>query len=141
MEGPVNRLCSRCQRYHDDALPCRTDDGPQTNLFDGSPDPTPFERGMHGSALAGYKWTVLEKARIDEAIVRCARELEEFTADDVWERAPSVPVTKGLAGRLNAANHRGLIESTGRVAFAARGGEHDHRQRLAVWRSLVWRSG
>jgi hypothetical protein len=100
--------------------------------------PTPFERGMEGSTFAGYKWSVLERDRIDAAILRCAHELREFTADAVWERAPSVPVTKGLAGRLNAAVHSGLIESTGRVAFAARGGEHDHRQRLAVWRSLVF---
>jgi hypothetical protein len=100
--------------------------------------PTPFERGMRGATLAGYKWSMLERDRIDAAIQRCAHELREFTADDVWVRAPSVPVTKGLAGRLNAAVHRGLIESTGRVAFAARGGEHDHRQRLAVWRSLVF---
>lgn len=93
-----------------------------------------YARGMEGSSLAAGKWTPEEVRLVDEAIVSAAMELFEFTADDVWKRCPGVRVTKGLAARLNRARNQGLIESTGRVTFAARGGEHDHRQRLAVWR-------
>jgi hypothetical protein len=98
-----------------------------------------FDQGMQGSRAAGDKWSDEERLRIDEAIVQAARELPEFTADEIWARAPNVRVTKGLAGRLNAAKNRKIIMSTGRVAFAQRGGAHDHRQRLAVWRSLIYR--
>ena len=101
------------------------------------PMPANLAAGMAGSNRAGEKWSEIERAAIDNAIHAAARELEEFTADQVWARAPGVRVTKGLAGRLNAARNAGWIEGTGRVAFAARGGIHDHRQRLAVWRSLV----
>ncbi len=97
-----------------------------------------YVRGLAGAALAAQKWSERERAAIDAAIELAARELEEFTADDVWARAPQVRVTKGLAGRLNAARNRGLIASTDRVAFASRGGAHDHRQRLAIWRSLIF---
>lgn len=115
----------------------------QPSLFDAvnkmlvEAELTPFQQGMAGSALAGQKWTAEEAQLIDDAIMRAALELDEFTADDVWERADGVRVTKGLAGRLNAAQHRGVIRSTGRVTFAQRGGKHDHRQRLAVWASEV----
>jgi len=101
-------------------------------------DPTPFERGMEGSARAAQKWTDLEKKWVDEAIELVALVQDTFTADDIWAQiAGRVRVTKGLAGRLNAARHRGMIEPTGQVTFARRGGDHDHAQRLAVWRSLL----
>jgi len=100
-----------------------------------------FARGMRGSELAARKWSELERQVVDDAIERAARELETFTADDVWKRAVGVPVTKGLAGRLNAARNRGVIEATGEVVFAERGGDHDHRQRLAVWRRVRGREG
>lgn len=92
-----------------------------------------YARGMEGSSLAAGKWTLEQVLLVDKAI-ELAADLGEFTADDVWPRCPTVPVTKGLAARLNAARNRGLIESTGRVTFARRGGQHDHRQRLTVWR-------
>ena len=94
-----------------------------------------YARGMEGSQLSAGKWTPEEVAKVDDAIARAAAELPEFTADDVWARCPGVRVTKGLASRLNVARRRGVIESTGRVTFAHRGGQHDHRQRLAVWRA------
>lgn len=98
---------------------------------------SPFDRGMAASERAGEKWSDLERGAIDEAIIAAARELERFTADDVWARAPGVRVTKGIAGRLNAARNRKVIASTGEWAVSRRGGDHDHGQRLAVWRSLI----
>jgi hypothetical protein len=115
----------------------------QTELFDerGQPfDRTAYAAGMEGSDRAGRKWSDDEVELVDEAIRLVARHWNEFTADEIWAMLPDgFPVTKGLAGRLNAARHAGTIAPTGRVAFAQRGGEHDHRQRLAVWRSLVIR--
>lgn len=97
-----------------------------------------FARGMCGSALAAGKWSADELSAVDGAICTVAHHRDLFTADDVWATLPEgFPVTKGLAGRLNAAVNRGIIANTGSTAFARRGGEHDHRQRLAVWRSLI----
>lgn len=103
----------------------------------GEHNVVPFERGMNRSDDAGGKWSDEERVRVDRAIEQTARELEVFTADAVWARAPGVRVTKGLAGRLNAARNRGVIEPTGETSVARRGGDHDHGQRLAVWRSLI----
>jgi hypothetical protein len=93
----------------------------------------PFDRGMDGSALAAGKWTHLQSAKVGDAIAACAATGEPFTADDVWARIPDVPVTKGLAARLNGAARRGLIRNMGSTVTAARGGAHDHGQRLTVW--------
>lgn len=92
-----------------------------------------FQRGMDGSAIAGGKWTGLQIAQVGDAIEACAATGQPFTADDVWRRIPGVPVTKGLAARLNAAARRGRIRNMGTIATAARGGAHDHGQRLTVW--------
>lgn len=112
---------------------------PRSSTPPGPPPPTPFDRGMAGSELAGrVKWTDDERLAVDRAIAGVALRLEEFTADDVWRQLDgAVPVTKGLAGRLTAAVNEGLIANTGRTTIAARGGAHDHAQRLTVWRSLV----
>ncbi len=102
-------------------------------------DEIAFGRGMRGSERAARRWSAEQVAQVDSAIEQAAISNLEFTADQVWQLLPQdFPVTKGLAARLNAARNRGWIESTGRVAFAQRGGEHDHRQRLAVWRSLLY---
>lgn len=103
------------------------------------PDPpSPFERGMDGSRRAARKWTEDEAKKVDAAIAAVAGRLPTFTADAVWaELGDGFPVTKGLASRLTAAKNRGLIENTGTVAPARRGGDHDHAQRLSVWRSLL----
>lgn len=103
--------------------------------------PTPFERGMLASKIAGdFKWTQQQIAAVDFAIVQVARRLQHFTSDDVWiHLGPDFPVTKGIAGRLNGARARGLIANTGRTAISTRGGEHCHNQRLTVWESQLWK--
>ena len=101
-------------------------------------DVTPYGQAMQISqAVADAKWSPYQQARVDWAIVTCARELGVFTADDVWARlGQHFPVTKGLAGRLNAAVRRRIIVNTGNVRHANRGGQHDHAQRLTVWASV-----
>lgn len=98
----------------------------------------PFERGMARSADSAARWTPEERLALVRAITHLARTRPEFTADEVWRLAPGVPVRKGLAAVLNGAARKGWIRSTGRFAVAARGGEHDHGQRLTVWASLVY---
>lgn len=104
-----------------------------------APDPpSPFDRGMDGSRRAARKWTADEAAKVDQAIETIARRKITFTSDAIWlELGADFPVTKGLASRLTVAKNRGLIENTGRMTKAKRGGDHDHAQRLSVWRSLV----
>jgi len=100
----------------------------------------PFERGMAGSERAARRWTPAQVRDVDKAIRDCARFRETFTTDDVWAEVrssdPDFPITKGIGGRLNAARHAGLIENTGQTTIARRGGQHDHAQRLSVWRAL-----
>lgn len=114
--------------------------GDQLSLLDlpEPPAPTPFEVGMAASSKAArYRWSPAEIAAVDRAIELCAHFQPEFTADDVWKRLPKdFPVTKGLASRLNVAANRGLIVATDRTRKAGRGGDHDHGQRLTIWRSL-----
>ena len=99
--------------------------------------PTPFERGMEGSAKAALKWTPEQMTMVDEAIKKCHYFQPEFTADDIWFRLPKdFPVTKGLAARLNYAANRGLIMATDRTRKSTRDNEHGHGQRLTIWRSL-----
>lgn len=108
---------------------------------------TAWDRAIEGSLRAQARWTPEEVAAVDAAIATVAARaramhtdfngLEDFTADDVWaELGPGFTVTKGLTGRLMAAKHAGLIVNTGRTIIANRGGEHDHGQRLTVWRAL-----
>jgi len=93
--------------------------------------------GLEESARSAGRWTREEALLVDKAIRVCAYFLPEFTSDDVWERLPKdFPVTKGLASRLTAASRAGVIEATDRVRKSARGGPHDHGQRLTIWRSL-----
>jgi len=107
-------------------------------LFDVTPDgPNRLSEGLDASQRAAGRWTETETLEVDQAIRQCAHFLPEFTSDDIWARLPKgFPVTKGLAARLNAASRAGLIEATDRVRKSARGGTHDHGQRLTVWRSL-----
>ncbi len=96
---------------------------------------TPFQEGMKRSAdSAKGRWSDEEKAQVDAAIASAARELEDFTSDDVWQRCQDVPITKGMASRLNVAARAGSIENTGQLRICRRGGKHDHAQRLSVWR-------
>lgn len=99
---------------------------------------TPFERGMELSQLsADHKWTTAQAAEVYAAIVKTARMLPEFTADDIWARLPATfPKTKGLAAILKSASTNGICEPTDRVRKTSRGGDSDHGQRLTVWRSL-----
>lgn len=109
-------------------------------LFDTSPtpEPAPFDRGMAGSTRAARRWTPDETQRVDAAIENVARRVDLFTSDDVWlELGDGFPVTKGMASRLIAAKNRDVIASTGEVRTARRGGNHDHGQRLSLWRSLI----
>ena len=101
-------------------------------------DVTPYGQAMQISqAVADAKWTPFQQRQVDAAIEACAREIGVFTADDVWARlGQHFPVTKGLAGRLNAAVRRRIIVNTGNVRHANRGGQHDHAQRLTVWASV-----
>jgi hypothetical protein len=107
-------------------------------LFDTTPDgPNRLSEGLAHAERAAGQWTPAEVLLVDKAIRACAYFLPEFTADDVWRRLPAeFPVTKGLAARLSAASRAGVIEATDRVRKSARGGAHDHGQRLTIWRSL-----
>ena len=98
--------------------------------------PDPWSRARNGSDAAARAWSPEQAARVDEAIAACARSGRDFSADDVWRAAPGVPVTKGLAARLITAARRRVIENTGRLTTATRGGKHDHAQRLVVWRGV-----
>jgi len=99
---------------------------------------SPYGQAMQISqAVADAKWTPFQQRQVDDAIEACARQLGVFTADDVWARlGQHFPVTKGLAGRLNAAVRRRIIVNTGNVRHANRGGQHDHAQRLTVCSSV-----
>lgn len=108
---------------------------------DVEPPPAPpgrLEAGLAASDASGSAgWSEEELAAVKRAILAVADRLDEFTADDVWrELGSDFPVTKGIAGRLNAAARAGVIEATGRVAVSQREGEHGHGQRLGIWRSL-----
>jgi hypothetical protein len=96
---------------------------------------TPFQRGIAISTRVGhFKWTGEQQRRVDEAIVAVSRAKGLFTSDDIWEYlGAEFPVTKGLAGRLNAACKRGHIRNTGNVTQSKRGGLHCHGQRLTIW--------
>ncbi len=95
----------------------------------------PFVAAMQISDRVGnLKWTGEQQRQVDAAIVKVARTNGLFTADDIWqELGPTFRVTKGLAGRLNAAVRQNLIRNTGTISHAKRGGLHDHAQRLTVW--------
>jgi hypothetical protein len=102
-------------------------------------EPTPFDRGMAASERAARaRWTPEQLDQVNAAIEAAARRHPSFTSDDVWaELGDGFPVTKGLASLLTAAKRRGVIASTGEVRMSSRGGDHDHGQRLVVWRSLI----
>lgn len=90
------------------------------------------------SRSAEARWGVAERTAVIEAIRRVALAHPTFTTDDVWrELADRVPVTKGMTAMLAEARRRGWIVSTGETVISRRGGEHDHAQRLTVWRSLL----
>lgn len=96
---------------------------------------------MRASEAAAGAWTLEQRSAVDLAIVSLARSREPFTADDVWSRCPEVPVTKGLASRLNAWARRGVIRTTGETRHAKRGGVHDHAQTLNVWIGIDAKEG
>jgi hypothetical protein len=96
---------------------------------------TPFVKAMQISERVGnFKWTGDQQRQVDAAIMHVARTKGLFTADDIWQHlGPTFTVTKGLAGRLNAAVRQKIIYNTGTISHAKRGGLHDHAQRLTVW--------
>ena len=105
-------------------------------LFDGKavkPD-TPFEVGMRQSAAAAAaKWTAADVAKVDAAIRARIAEGEPFTTDDLWQRIPYVPMSKGIASRLRPFVSRGELLDTGHKRICRRGGKHDHAHSLTVW--------
>jgi len=96
---------------------------------------TPFVKAMQISErVSNLKWSGEQQRQVDAAIMHVARTKGLFTADDIWQHlGPTFEVTKGLAGRLNAAVHQNIIRNTGTISHAKRGGLHDHAQRLTVW--------
>lgn len=95
----------------------------------------PFRRGMKASAgAAASKWSGPDFATVEAAILTLAAHGAPFTADDVWAVCPNVLVSKGLSSMLNTCARRGLIHNTGELRVSHRGGEHDHAQRLTVWK-------
>jgi hypothetical protein len=108
----------------------------QPSLFD-QPQPTPFERGMEGSAKAARKWTDEQIALVDRAIKRVAYFRLYWTVDQVWEQLPDAfPVNKGIGARLNKAARAGMIRPTDRTQISKRTNEHGHGQRLTVWETI-----
>ena len=64
------------------------------------------------TVIADARWTRPEQNQVDAAIAHVAKTKGIFTADDVWQHlGDDFPVTKGLAGRLNAASRRGIIRT------------------------------
>ncbi len=104
--------------------------------------PTPFQRGMDGSHRAAQRWTPAQIYEVRHAIRWCATQFLEFTADDVYDYlGPAFPVTKGMAGQFVWAMAKQILENSGRTRIADRGGEHDHAQRLTIWRSRICTKG
>lgn len=109
---------------------------------------TPTERAEDGIARAAARWTAEEAAAVDTAIRTVAERrivedglgiaAREFTTADVWQELDgTVPVTKGIAGRMTAAKSAGIIANTGRTIIAPREATGpNHGQRLTVWRAL-----
>lgn len=112
---------------------------------------TPEARRDEGIARAAAKWTDEEAALVDKAIATVAAQVahdartrkvgdgrEEFTTVDVWaELNGTVPITKGIAGRMLAAKAAGIIANTGRTVIAPRESTGpNHGQRLTVWRAV-----
>jgi hypothetical protein len=92
----------------------------------------PFIEGMLASqSSADARWTRPQQNEVDAAIVHVARTKGFFTSDDIWKH-----LGDQFAGRLNAAARRGIIRNTGELAYAQRGGAHDHAQRLSVWAGI-----
>jgi len=107
---------------------------PELSFF--APDPS-FKRGMDDSRRASLRWSPVEAKAVDDAILRAAVELHEFTTDDVWNRLPSdFPITKGIASHMLAAKRRGVILNTTRCVFCTRS-RNNNNQRLTIWSSLI----
>lgn len=70
------------------------------------------------------------------AVRQLARERQEFTTDDVWERIPRVREPRALGAVMQKAARAGTIEKTDRVAESAR--PEAHANPKAVWRSLTY---
>lgn len=98
-----------------------------------------FGAGLGASqSSAEGRWTEGDRALVLDAVRRVATRQETFTTDEVWGLLDgAVPVTKGMTAMLTEAKRRGWIESTDTTTIARRGGEHDHAQRLTVWRSKI----
>lgn len=109
---------------------------------------TPEARRDDGIARAAAKWTDEEVNLVDLAIVRVRNRVlkrpvdgllrGEFTTADVWQELNgTVPVTKGIAGRMTAAKSARIIANTGStVIIAPDAPPPNNGQRLTVWRAL-----
>jgi hypothetical protein len=98
----------------------------------------PFIQGMIASqSSADARWTRIEQNQVDAAIAHVAKTKGIFTADDVWQHlgATSLSPKVWLDG-LTQHLRRGIIRNTGELAYANRGGAHDHAQRLSVWAGI-----
>jgi hypothetical protein len=109
-----------------------------TSADASAPAPAGFAKGLQESERASRRWDDREKQLVMDAIIAVAKREDEFTSDAIWaELAARVPVTKGLTAMLMLADRRGIVMSTGKTEKSARGGEHDHGQRLTIWCSLI----
>ena len=128
-------ICKHCKK----PMACGQTEGSHFVCDGRVPPPrsiqSPYYTGIAASqSSAEAKWSPYQQRQVDAAIKAVATRLGVFNADDIWaELGNDFPVTKGLAARLNVAVRAGLIRNTGALAFAGRGGAHDHAQRLTVW--------
>lgn len=72
-----------------------------------------------------------------QAVLRVARQLQEFTTDDVWQALAAYPnERRAIGATMRDAARTGVCSNTGRVVKSQRAG--CHRRPVTVWLSHVF---